>query len=260
MLSENTIQAIENTMQNSADRVFVFSSTEGDFVVKRQRPRRKGYASMLLTFTAKLFNIPSLVPVRNLGGKVAQEQELTKLRELKNLGINVPAIALIRCDYFIMHKVGNKNLAETIEKASPEDAVRLWLAGLETLLNISLQNTNLSQAHARNFVIGKDEKLYAIDFEDNPKACLGLLQAQARDWLFYLSSTLWMLPLSNPEKAAHVKRFLDKLPPELSQAIAKASQFGSLLRFLPSKRKWVGRDIMTIQTTAEVMHIAFKRA
>lgn len=258
MLSDNTILDIEKAIVNTNERVLFISNDEGNFVVKRQRPQRKAYAHLLLKPTAWLFDIPALVPTQDLGGKAAQENELAKLHELKALGIDVPTVELERDDYFVMRKVGSMNLAETIEKSPKEEALRLWQAGLQTLLHISLQNTNLSQAHARNFVIGEDDKLYAIDFEDNPKGCLGLVQAQARDWLFYLSSTLWMVPASNQEKARIVRTFLDKLPEEVFQAIAKASRLGTLLRFLPSKRKLVGRDIMTMQTTAEVMHIVFK--
>lgn len=260
MLSDDTIQRIEQSLANTKARILIISNQDGDFIVKRQRPKRKDHILIALRkLVASVLRIPAFVPAKDLGGRAAQENELAKLRELRTLGIDVPKVELIRSDYFVMRKVGSQNLAETIEKSSKEDAVRLWKAGLETLLKISQQNTNLSQAHARNFVIGEDEKLYAIDFEDNPKACLGPLQAQTRDWLFYLSSTLWMLPMQNTEKAAVVRGFFAKLPKELAQAIEQASRLGTVLRFLPSNRKWVGRDIMTIQTTAQVLHLVFEK-
>ena len=110
----------------------------------------------------------------------------------------------------------------------------------------------LSHAFARNF-IATSTGLAMIDFEDDPLEVLTLVEAQARDWLAYLHSTVWLLRRDGAEigraVAAHLAR--DKAGGARSRRCSPAERL-ALLRHLPRSRRTWGREVVGVQALASL--------
>ena len=114
----------------------------------------------------------------------------------------------------------------------------------------------LSQASARNLMVTPGG-IAAIDFEDDPREVLPLAAAQVRDWLLYLQSTVWLLPQSQDE----LLPLWERLAPTGADAAAMLESVERMawMRHLPRKRKPWGRDIVSAQAAASLLHAWARR-
>ena len=129
----------------------------------------------------------------------------------------------------------------------------LWLAAMEQLLRVHAQGQYLSQCFARNIIVSRSfEGL--IDFEDDPLEVMSLVEAQARDWLVYLQSTLWNLAPDEARLHAALKSVLGRESAPVRAVLRHAARRLAWLRWLPTSRKVWGKDFVSLQAVAAALH------
>lgn len=189
-------------------------TSAGDVVVKGAQ-RAGGWGRWLLLWAVAA--LAGLKPLRSAPPRSAartQAHEIERLRSLARAGIAVPAVLHVEPGFFVMRHCEGQRLDQLLA-AADERALQWWQRGLEMLLAVHLAGQYLGQAFARNF-IGQDDRLVALDFEDDPLAAMSLPQAQARDWMAYLHSSARALRALPP--TLH-----DTLPGRLRAVLAQES-------------------------------------
>ena len=115
----------------------------------------------------------------------------------------------------------------------------------------------LSQGFARNLIV--DERTQPprlagmIDFEDDPLEVMTLPEAQVRDWLSYLHSSLWILGLPPHQLDVTLDEFMVRESPEVRALFLDACTRLAWLRLLPASRR-LGRDVISLQAFADAAH------
>ena len=82
---------------------------------------------------------------------------------------------------------------------------------------------------------------------------MSLPEAQVRDWLAFLHSTLWTLPLPPTEVDACLDAWLAAESPAVRAGFAQACRRLAWLRVLPRQRRF-GRDTVALQAAAAAAH------
>ena len=129
------------------------------------------------------------------GGARAQRIEVERLRAFVRPGCACPTV---------LHVDAQLHRRQPLSGAQPRRARRrrrpagwdAWRDGLDAIAEVHARGEYLSHAFARNFIAERGAGLAMIDFEVDPLEVLSLHQAQARDWLAYLHSTLWLLTVA----------------------------------------------------------------
>jgi hypothetical protein len=231
------------------NRTEAFETDDGPVIVKGQRPPRPAIAALLLGGLAQLTRSPELRPVPAPGGTAGQEIELRRLSALRDAGVKVPTVLHVAPDFFVMERLSGPNVAGRLA-AAPSD-LRLWVEGLRFIAHVHERGQYLSQASARN-LIATESGIAAIDFEDDPLQAMTLPQAQARDWLLYLQSTVWLLPQPHEEL---LRQWETVAPAGVAAGpMLRAVRRAAWMRHLPSRRKPWGRDIVSAQAAAALLH------
>ncbi|HEX7890614.1 MAG TPA: hypothetical protein VF522_14730 [Ramlibacter sp.] len=237
------------------DRMESFETEEGPVIVKAQRPPRPPIAAWSLKLLSGLARSPELKPVPAPGGAAGQAIEVQRLTILRMAGVRVPAVVHVDSEFFVMERLAGQSLAERMD-ANPSDARALWEQGLRFVHGVHARGQCLSQAVARNLIVAADG-IAAIDFEDDPLQVLSLREAQVRDWLLYLQSTVWLLPPSHEDLLPVWERFA----PAGADAAAMLRSVGRMawMRHLPNQRRPWGRDIVSAQAAAALLHAWARR-
>ena len=232
------------------DRMEAFETEDGPVIVKAQRPARPAIAARALKVLSAFARSPELKPVPAPGGSAGQAIEVQRLTALRVAGVRVPAVLHVDGEFFVMERFAGRSLAERLD-ARPPDARALWEQGLRFLQDVHGRGQCLSQASARNLIVTPGG-LAAIDFEDDPLQVLTLPEAQVRDWLLYLQSTVWLLPQSHDELLRHWETVA---PAGVAAGpMLRAVRRAAWMRHLPSRRKPWGRDIVSAQAAAALLH------
>ena len=92
-----------------------------------------------------------------------------------------------------------------------------------------------------------------IDFEDDPLEVMTLEQAQARDWLIYLQSTLFNLALEPDRLDAALRAVLSRESEPVRAVLRHAAHRLSWLRHLPTNRRIWGKDFVSLQAVGAAM-------
>ena len=256
-LSPQDLERIAQSTGWRAGRVQVLDTGgAGKVIVKGQRPARHPARYGVLNALARLVDVPFLKAVPMHGGARAQQIEVARLRALRAAGAPVPEVLHLAPDHFVMRWLGGANLSELLHAGHPH-AARLWDEGAQVLLRTHAAGQYLSQGFARNMVVqdGAAPPRLAglIDFEDDPLDVMTLPEAQVRDWLLYLHSTLFALPLSAAELDARLDQWMAAERPEVQTLFLRACRKLGALRVLPRSRRW-GRDTVALQAAAAAAH------
>lgn len=234
----------------------VHTPGSGPVVVKSARPQRGAGLYWLVNALAWLLRLPFLKTAPQTGGSAGQAIEVARLRALHAAGLRVPQVLHEGEGFFVMQWLGGTHLAHLLDQAHPQ-AAALWQAAGDELLRVHAAGQCLSHAVARNIVIddgAQPPRLGGlIDFEDDPARVMTLAQAQVRDWLEFLLSSLWKLPLPAPQVQATLARWLAAESAAVQTGFARACQRLAWLRMLPSSRRW-GRDTVALQAAAAAAH------
>lgn len=251
-LSPDILRAILLAKEWRLHRVLRIDTPQGEIIIKGQRPARGSSRYQMLNLIAGTLRAPFLKAAPAWGGARAQQIEVTRLKTLAALGFPVPAVLHVDKEFFVMSSLGEGDLAHTI-LTQPEHAYEAWQRGGALLVDVHRQNQYLSQAFARNFIL-HDGKLGLIDFEDDPLEVMSLPEAQVRDWLAYLHSTVWLLAAHRGNMPAQLDKWLSQESEEVQATMQQAANRLSWMRRLSSNRKRWGRDTASIQAVGSLLY------
>ncbi len=153
-------------------------------------PQPPAWRYQLLAAAAKTLGQPAMQPVRPHGGPRGLRVEIQRIRALGKAGLRTPAILGEADDWLLLSDLGQLTLESKIRHASPSERLLWWQRGADYILQAHRAGQYLSQAFARNFVWSDEAGLGALDFEDDALAAMPLADAQVRDWLPYLFSSV----------------------------------------------------------------------
>ncbi|HNN34147.1 MAG TPA: hypothetical protein PKZ79_13850 [Ottowia sp.] len=256
-LSPQDLQRIAQSPGWRGGRVEVCDTSQGKVIVKGWRPAHHPARYGLLNRLARWLGLPFLRAVPLAGGAQAQHTEVARLRALRRAGARVPEVLHVGSDHFVMQWLGRAHLGDVLQSGHP-GAAALWREAGDELVRLHRAGQYLSQGFARNMIVtdeaGDTPRLAGlIDFEDDPLQVMGLADAQVRDWLAFLHSTLWTLPLAPSEVDACIDAWLDAESPAVRAGFAQACRRLAWLRVLPRQRRF-GRDTVALQAAAAAAH------
>lgn len=259
-LSSTSVALIESSQGAGSwreRRVQIFDLPEGKVIVKGQRPRRGPLRHWLLKWVGKLFRAPVVRPVPVPGGAQSQAIELSRLAQLNASALPVPEVLHVAKDYFVMRYLGDSDLAVKLREMGFE-AFELWRQAAIYLIQTHDSGNYLSQCFARNIVIGRqsDELFIAglIDFEDDPAVVMSVLDAQVRDWLLFLHSTLFNLSAPEHVLQPALTELLNRERTDVRDALLQHTQSLIWLRYLPTSRRVFGKDFVSLPVVAQAMY------
>jgi tRNA A-37 threonylcarbamoyl transferase component Bud32 len=190
------------------------------------------------------------------GGARAQAVELARLGALQAAGLPVPRVLHVAPDYFVMSYLGSSHLASLLN-VQGFAAYPLWRTVAQQVVQVHAAGQYLSQCFGRNMIVDRthgDRFAGVIDFEDDPLEVMSLEQAQVRDWLVFLQSTVWALNAPPAVLKAALTQLLSQESPALREAVLASARRLRWLRHLPRSRKPWGKDTVMIQAAAQAMH------
>lgn len=252
MISLTSVARIEASGIWREKRVEVLDLPEGRMLVKGQRALRSPWPHRVLNLFAWMAGVPYLKAVPVHGGARSQAIEIERLRALGAAGLAVPEVHHVAGDYFVMSYLGSNDLARALREQGA-GACGLWLAAMEHLLQVHAAGQYLSQCFARNIIVA-DEFKGMIDFEDDPLEVMTLEQAQARDWLIFLQSSLYNLALEPERLDKSLRDVLARERPGVRKVLSHAARRLSWLRHLPTNRKLWGKDFVSLQAVGAAMY------
>ena len=256
VLSSDELERITRSGGWRTGRIEVFDTAGGPVLVKGQRPPRHPLRYQVLNALARLLGVPFLKAAPMHGGARAQQIELARLRALAAAGARVPRVLHAAPDHFVMQWLGDANLSALLHGAHPQGAA-LWRAGGDELARVHAHDQYLSQGFARNLIvdtrIAPPRLAGMIDFEDDPLEVMSLPEAQVRDWLAFLHSTLWQLPMAPAEADAQIDAWLASEREAVRALFLHACGKFGWLRHLPRTRR-LGRDTVALQAVAAAAH------
>lgn len=252
MISLTAVARIESSSIWRKNRVEVMDLPEGRMLVKGQRALRSAWPHRVLNTFAWMAGVPYLKAVPVHGGARSQAIEITRLQALREAGLAVPEVHHVAADYFVMSYLGSNDLARALREQGP-DAYDLWIAAMKHLLQVHAAGQYLSQCFARNIIVS-DTFMGMIDFEDDPLEVMTLEQAQARDWLIFLQSSLYNLGLAPGRLDAALRTVLEQELPQVRSVLDHAARRLSWLRHLPTNRKIWGKDFVSLQAVGVAMY------
>jgi hypothetical protein len=241
-MNDADIEFVRARAAASSERVTIVDTSEGRVVVKRQRPARSVWRGRAVNVLARGLGVALLQAVPSHGGERAQAIEVERLRGLRAVGAHVPEVLLVERDFIVLSHLAGGNLVEAIERGGAP-AFEAWRRGLATIVDTHARGGCLSHSFARNFLV-TEFGLAMIDFEDDPLEVMSLDDAQARDWIAYLHSTLWLLDRPRVEmQAAMAVRIADERL-TVRALVEAAGRRLAVLRHLPRSRRVWGREVV----------------
>ena len=248
-LTARDVQCIEAAQHWRKGGVEVLDAPDaGRIVVKGQRAPRSTVLYRLLNALAWLLDVPYLKTAPLAGGSAGQALEVARLRALHAAGARVPQVLYVdeARGYFVMQWLGSEHLASVLQRGAG-GALALWREAGDELLHIHAAGQYLSQAFARNIIVGENGRIAGmIDFEDDPVRVMSLEDAQTRNWLDFLYSTLWAAPVPGEEADTRLDAWIAAEPPAVQRRFAHACQRLAWLCRLPQQRRF-GRDVIAVQ-------------
>jgi len=251
MISLTSVARIESSTIWREKRVEVLDLPEGRMLVKGQRALRSPWPHRVLNTLAWMAGVPYMKAVPVHGGARSQAIEIERLQALRQAGLAVPEVQHVAADYFVMSYLGSNDLARALREQG-SDAFDLWMAAMAHLLQVHAAGQYLSQCFARNIIVSETFR-GMIDFEDDPLEVMTLEQAQARDWLIFLQSSLYNLGLEPGRLDAALGSVLDQELPQVRRVLAHAARRLSWLRHLPTHRRIWGKDFVSLQAVGAAM-------
>lgn len=254
-MTEADLATIRERIAASLYRVaIVDTASAGKVIAKRQRPGRGPWRARAVKALARLFAPKLLQAVPAPGGARAQAIEVGRLTALAGAGVRVPEILHVDPGFIVIRHLDGPSLVQAIE-AGGAAGFDAWQAGLEALVEVHARGGYLSQAFARNFIVTR-AGLAMIDFEDDPLEAMTLEQAQARDWLAYLHSTVWLLDHDPAQVRAGFSARLAQERPPVRDLVTAAGRRLAFLRHLPRSRRTWGREVAGVQALARLFHMS----
>lgn len=234
------------------ERVQIFDLPEGPVIVKGHREPHGQWRYQTLNAIAFMMDAPYLRAVPVHGGERSQAIELARLAALKAAGVPVPEVMHVATDYFVMRYLGRECLGSLINAGHP-DAANLWREVCACMRTAHAAGQYLSQSFGRNVIVTQ-RVMGFIDFEDDPLEIFSLQQAQVRDWLLFLHSTLGMLQVPRAQLELMLAQELAAEREDIRAELRKLALSIGWLRHLPANPKTLGRDVYRAQSAASFLY------
>jgi tRNA A-37 threonylcarbamoyl transferase component Bud32 len=250
-LNLESLQIIAADPRWRVQRVARIDTPDGPVLVKGQRPARGPLRFKVMQWLSQLTGNPLLQPVPAHGGARAQNTEVQRLKQLAAAGLSVPAVLHQAPDYIALQFLPGESLQNGLTQ-TPDLAMGLFEQGLLAIRHVHQQGQYLSQAFARNIMVSSGQ-LWFIDFEDDPLEVMDVLQAQTRDWLAYLLSTIWMANAPQEALLQSWHRVFEQLDASTQKRLVQSCDRLVWLRHLSNQRKPWGRDVITLQALGDFL-------
>ena len=257
-MTEADLDLIAARLAATGDRVAIAETSVGPVVVKRQRPARSRWRGRTVDMLARALGIVALRSVPAHGGARGQATEVERLRALRGAGVRVPEVLHVERAFIVMRFLTGTSLVHLIERGGGA-GFDAWCCGLDAVANTHARGGYLSHAFARNF-IATDSGIAMIDFEDDALEVMSRAEAQARDWLAYLHSTLWILERPFAEIRAEVARRLAREADPVRELVERTGRRLAVLRRLPNARRPWGREVAGARALAHVFPLPIAAA
>ncbi|WP_373974336.1 hypothetical protein NT239_11890 [Chitinibacter sp. SCUT-21] len=252
MLSAAHLHTIEQALTTRSGRVVVVELDRQRVIVKRQESRARPFGYSALNLAAKILQQPILCAVPAYGGAKGQATEVRRLRQLKDAAVAVPEVLHTGSDWIAISDAGETSIDYLLTR-STEPQLATWDKALAAILDTHRKGQTLSQAFARNIHLHDGEIIF-IDFEDDPLEVLSLAQAQTRDWLLFIHSTVYLMQLELQVLTERFAHFVGQDSTEVQALIKNSGHSLAWLRHLPKQRKPWGRDVISLQGAGALMH------
>jgi tRNA A-37 threonylcarbamoyl transferase component Bud32 len=249
-MTDADLDLIAVRLAATGDRVVVAETSVGAVVVKRQRPARSRWRGRAVDLLARGLGVAALRAVPAHGGARGQATEVERLRTLRGAGVRVPEVLHVERAFIVMRWLSGASLVHLIERGG-STGFEAWCRGLDALADTHARGGYLSHAFARNF-IATDSGIAMIDFEDDALEVMSLAEAQSRDWLAYLHSTLWILERPFEEIRAEVAQHLAGEAEAVRELVERTGRRLAALRHLPNARRPWGREVAGARALAHV--------
>lgn len=201
-------------------------------------PQPPAWRYQLLAGAAKALGQPAMQPVRPHGGNAGLRIEARRIRALGAAHLRAPDILDEADDWLLLSDLGQLTLESLIRRADAGERLDWWQRGADYILQAHRAEQYLSQAFARNFVWSDDAGLGALDFEDDALSAMSLADAQVRDWLPYLFSSVMYFEDRLPVLCAALGERLQQETPAVRDGLATALRRTAWLRaarWLPAR-------------------------
>jgi hypothetical protein len=255
------IEASSGELSWRQRRVQVFDLPEGRVIVKGQRAKRGPWKHRLLRWVAGVLGVPMMRPVTVPGGAQSQALELTRLQALRAAGARVPQVLHVAPEYFVMTHLGHTDMAWELRERGPE-VFGLWQQAAEQIIAVHAAGQYLSQCFSRNIILaGEGQQRHVaglIDFEDDPASVMSVQDAQVRDWLVFLQSTLFTLAVPAAQLQPVLTDILNAEQAPVRDALLAQARRTAWLRHLPTSRKTWGKDFVNVQAIAAALYEQLK--
>lgn len=243
--------------KDSEVRHFSVPGWPGRVWLKRARARRSTFLYGLLNTFATAARLPWLKASPSAtGGKESSAVELRRLRELRQAGVRVPHVlahtdgAILMQDAIVSPEPSHSllhMLVTRFEAGQANAALGYWRQGLQALSELHSKDQYLSQAFARNIVIGAAGEVGFVDFEDDPLEVMDLVDCKVRDLLCYLHSTAWPIAQAGvvPQAQTILAEWMNQCGEPERQAFLKVTRRLRFLGKLPKQRRF-GKDVVRV--------------
>jgi tRNA A-37 threonylcarbamoyl transferase component Bud32 len=254
MFDSSQVSNIDAQLARSDARTQVLQLDDRKIVVKQPEAPLKHWGYPVLNALSQLLGQPMLRAVPAPGGRAAQGIEVARLRGLASAGVSVPEVLHVTERWFALSYLGARSVDQLL-RHDAQNGQRYWEDALQAIRELHRLGQTASQCFARN-MMWHEGKVSFIDFEDDPTSVMPLASAQARDWLLFLHSTAFTLNFAGNEQYANLfLNYLRQDDAKVRQQVEKAARTFGWLRFLPSQRKPWGRDVMSAQRAADILHL-----
>lgn len=212
--------------------------------VKRAEPPHP--VSLVRLYNFVMTPVPLLRSVPNPGGVAALDNEHRRLRSLAAQGVPVPRVVAQGGEWIATSDAGTEPLQARLDRLRQQGnhagILANWTLGLRAIASAHGRGAYLSQCFARNMVVGLKDRIFFIDFEEDPGEVMTVAQAQVRDWALYVHSTAFFLQDRQPAAAAMASAVAAASDEVRVMLVGLMRRLRWLLALLPDAA-WLGRDI-----------------
>lgn len=238
------LEMIIKALKSSNHRTFILNFEGKKYFIKRKRPIKFPFSAILVNGFFEIFRVGFLKVSWKYGGNYSFQNEINFLTRFSLNQIPVPKLVHKHVDFLVLEAIDGKSVDDHMAVENTEK-LQLWSRVLVEIQSLHQKGFCLSQGFSRN-IVAAEGRVFFIDFEENPLDYLDLDQAKARDWIFFLLSTIWRF-----KSMEFILPLWQKIISEENLAVIsyceQVSKKFTWLRFLPKNRKIWGRDLIQLQ-------------
>lgn len=242
-ISKVDLENIKHVLKSIKERTYTLKLGEKRFFVKKKRPTRIPFSAFFVNIFFRLFGTGFLNVSLKYGGQYSFKNEINFLSNLRNANVPVPKLLFVGDSYLILEALSgctiDNTLGDNLQKS------KVWTKALNEMINLHKKGLCLSQGFSRNMMV-VGEEVFFIDFEENPLDSMNIHQAQTRDWIFFLLSTLWRFESYGPILTIWHKTIHNENK-EVYDCFKLVAERFAWFRFLPESRNPWGRDLIQLQ-------------